>query len=286
LKAVVQAPPREAGINFANWNWKVVRKFVEQHFGRRLSRSSCLNYLHRLGFVLKRPKKRLVKAKAALREAFVVWYMLLLSQAQRRGAKIFFADEAHFRADADLRGKWVLRGQPALVDSTSPRRGEKASYYSAVCLETGEVEAMALTGNSNAETTATFLRQLREKHPEPLVVIWDNAPAHRGEPIREYLRTPDLNLQLAALPPYSPDFNGDEAIWDWIREEVTANTCLETKARVRQKVDEFFRGLAKRTAEVKQRCRTQLQSRADALKLLTALQSIQTKHVDSTLALV
>ena len=73
------------------------------------------------------------------------------------GAKIFFADEAHFRADAELRGKWVLRGEPALVDSSSPRYGEKASYYSAVCLETGEVEWMELEGNSNSGTSAAFL---------------------------------------------------------------------------------------------------------------------------------
>ena len=35
------------------------------------------------------------------------------------------------------------------MDSSSPRYGEKASYYSAVCLETGEVEWMELEGNSN-----------------------------------------------------------------------------------------------------------------------------------------
>ena len=286
MKTAVQAPPREAGIDLANWNWKVVREFVHRHFGRRLSRSSCLNYLHRLGFVLKRPKKRLLKAKAAAREAFVACYAQLRREAEARGAKIFFADEAHFRADADLRGKWVLRGQPALVDSTSPRWGEKASYYSAVCLETGEVEVMALVGNSTAETSTTFLRQLRGNHPEPLVVIWDNGPAHRGQPIREYLRTPNLNLQLAALPPYSPDFNGDEAIWGWVREEVTANTCLGTRAIVQEKVGEFFHGLADRTAEVKQRCRTELQARADTLRLPAAQSFIETNHVGSTLALV
>ena len=70
----------------------------------------------------------------------------MASQAQESGERIFFTDEAHFRADAELRGKWVLRGEPALVDSTSPRYGEKASYYSAVCLETGEVEWMELDG--------------------------------------------------------------------------------------------------------------------------------------------
>ena len=88
----------------------------------------------------------------------------LREETQRTGAKIFFVDEAHFRADAELRGKWMLKGESALVDSSSPRRGEKASYYLPVCLETGEVEWMELEGNSNAGTSETFLRQLRERH--------------------------------------------------------------------------------------------------------------------------
>ena len=163
----------------------MVRRFVEERFGLSLCRSSCLNYLHRLGFVLKRPKKRLVKADPVRREAFVSEYAALTAAARRTGVKIFFADEAHFRADADLRGKWVLKGEPALADSTSPRRGEKASYYSAVCLETGEVEVMELEGNSNSTTSAAFLRQLRARHYEPLTVIWDNSPAHRGDALRD-----------------------------------------------------------------------------------------------------
>ena len=145
----------------ANWNWKVVRLFIEQRFSHQLCRSSCLNYLHRLGFVLKRPKKRLLKADADKRAAFVAAYARLRVEAQLMGAKIFFVDEAHFRAEAELRAKWVLRGEPALVDSTSPRLAEKATYYSGICLETGEVESMLATENCNAELSTAFLRQLR-----------------------------------------------------------------------------------------------------------------------------
>jgi transposase len=286
LKAAVQALPEKAGIDLANWNWKVVRRFVQERFGLSLSRSSCLNYLHRLGFVLKRPKKRLLKANEAQREAFVVAYAVLLAQAQQVEAKVFFADESHFRADADLRGKWVLKGEPALVDSTSPRWGEKASYYSAVCLETGEVEVMEIQGNSNAETSADFLKQLREKRTGPLTVIWDNAPAHHGDALRAYLATPGLGLRLVSLPAYSPDFNADEAIWDWAREEVTANLCLGTKAMAQEKLGSFFAQLAYRMEEVKQRCRTVLQALAEALPSTTQASSCHSTHVDSTLALV
>lgn len=260
----MQRPPREAGIPAANWTWKVVRRFVQETFGKRLARSSCFRYLHRLGFVWKRPKKRLLKADAGRRAAFVREYAALVEEAERTGAKVFFVDEAHFRADADLRGMWVLKGEPALVDSTSPRYGEKASYYSAVCLETGEVEVMALEGTSSAETSTAFLRQLRARHPQPLIVIWDNGPAHSGEAIRAYLRTPDLHLRLVRLPPYCPDYNADEPIWKWVRQEVTANTCFGTKAAVRQQVGVFFAGLADRADEVKSRCRTALHAAADA----------------------
>ena len=175
------------------------------------------------------------------------------------------------------------RGQ-ALVDSSSPRYGEKASYYSAVCLETGEVEWMELEGNSNAGTSAAFLTQLRQRHPGPLNVIWDNAPAHRGEAVREYLRTP--GLRLVNLPGYSPDFNADEAIWGWAREEATGNLCLGSKATVQERVGDFLAGLASRKDEVQRRCRTILQSRAEALRRASRPDSRYSPNVHPTLALV
>jgi transposase len=125
-------------------------------------------------------------------------------------------------------------------------------------------------GHSTAATSVSFLHQLRAHHAAPLVVFWDNAPAHGGDPIRAYLATPDLRLQLVRLPAYSPDFNAAEAIWAWVRDEVTANTCFGTAANVRAHVDPFFARLAARTDEVKQRCRTALQSRADALDAVRA----------------
>jgi len=119
---------------------------------------------------------------------------------------------------------------------------------------------MEIEGTSCAATSAAFLRQLRAAHPGPLVVLWDNGPAHSGDALRAYLATPGLRLRLVRLPAYSPDDNADEAIWDWIREEVTANVCFGTQAKVRAHVDAFFRGLTDRAEEVKTRCRTVLQA--------------------------
>ena len=265
LKAAVQRPSREEGIDLADWHWKVVWRFVSERFGLTLTRGNCLTYLHRRGFVVKRPTKRLRQADEATRAAFVAAYAALGQEATTSRAKQFFVNEAHVDADVDLHGTWVLKGSPALVDSTSPRYGEKARYSSAVCVETGEVEAMPLAGNSSAETSVAFPQQLRTHHTTPLMVFWDNAPAHGGDALRTYLTTPDLHPRLVRLPAHNPDFNADEHIWAWMREEVTANTCVGTADKVRAAVDPFFAGLAARIEEVKQRCRTGLQHRAEIL---------------------
>ena len=75
--------PAESGISLANWNWKVVCQYVSERFGISLSRSTCLNYLHHLGFAFKCPEKRLVKADEAKREAFVAEYAALWNEAYR-----------------------------------------------------------------------------------------------------------------------------------------------------------------------------------------------------------
>jgi transposase len=88
------------------------------------------------------------------------------------------------------------------------------------------------------------------------------------------------------LPGYSPDFNPYEAIWDWIREEVTANTFFGTATKAREKVDALFVGLAARTTEVMQRCRRELQAQADQLLLIASQASVEIDHVDLIMRLV
>ena len=117
----MQYLPAEAGLDLANWNWKVVHRSVWERFGLSLCRSSCLTYprLHegRLcaawDLPSSVPSSGCLKADDEKRETFVAAYAALREEAVGSGAKIFFADEAHFRADAELRGRWVLRGEPA-----------------------------------------------------------------------------------------------------------------------------------------------------------------------------
>ena len=68
-------------MDLANWNWKVVHRFVWERFGLSLCRSCCLTCLRRLRFAFKRPKKRLLKADEEKRDAFVAAYAALREEA-------------------------------------------------------------------------------------------------------------------------------------------------------------------------------------------------------------
>ena len=102
LKGVMRQAPATSGMALANWRWKRVRQFVSERFSVSLSRSSYLNYLHRLGFAFKRAKKLLAKADDKKGDGFVAEYAALREESGRAGARILFADEAHFRTGADL----------------------------------------------------------------------------------------------------------------------------------------------------------------------------------------
>ena len=138
----------------------------------------------------------------------------------------------------------AIAGTTGAVGLHQSAAGGESHYYSVVCLETGNLELMGLEHNSNAATSAAFPWQRRARFDEPLTVIWDNYPAHRGDVLRAHLVTPELRLRPVNLPRYRPDFNADEAVWGWVRQQVTANLCLGTRPAVQDKVADFFARLA------------------------------------------
>ena len=117
-------------------------------------------------------------------------------------------------------------------------------------------------------------------------MICDNVPAHRGEEVRECLASPGLGIELANQPGYSPDFNADGAIWGWAREEATGNLCLGSREAVQERVGKFLAGLTSRKDEVRRRCRTVLQSRAESLLRDSRPESPHPANAHPTLALV
>ena len=71
------------------------------------------------------------------------------------------------------------------------------------------------------------LRRLRAEVPDrELLVVWDGAPYHRAKAVQEVAC--ELGITLMPLPGYSPDLMPVEALWRWLREDVTYHHCHAT----------------------------------------------------------
>lgn len=129
-----------------------------------------------------------------------------------RPFKLFFQDEARFGRINNVSRCWVNGKDRAVVAQQMIR--EYIYAYTAVCPETGETVSLIMP-YSNTEIMGIFLKEVSEQQKNNrILMILDGAGWHKSN----LLQIPE-NIQLYSLPPYSPELNPVEHIWDYIREQ-------------------------------------------------------------------
>lgn len=115
---------------------------------------------------------------------------------------------------------WYQKGKEPVIKTTGERK--KKSFYGALNLKTGKVHTYTCDWE-NQEETVVFLKKLRQRYPKrKILLLWDGAPWHKGDRIREYLRR-TKNLELVKFPPYSPELNPQEHVWKEVRKNISHN---------------------------------------------------------------
>jgi transposase len=71
-----------------------------------------------------------------------------------------------------------------------------------------------------------FLQEVSRRHPErDILMFMDGAACHKS---RETTLSIPENIHIEILPPYSPDCNPTENIWDEMREKFFRNTVYDS----------------------------------------------------------
>ena len=132
-----------------------------------------------------------------------------------------FQDEARFGRLSDPRRCWAPWPQRPLVKKALIR--EYVYAYAAVTPADGQLEWM-LGSKMDTMTMNVFLQQVSAHHSSEFVVmVLDGAPSHRSA----QLEIPE-NMVLLRLPPYSPELNPVELVWDELREKEFANKVFDS----------------------------------------------------------
>ena len=231
------APPVAGADPAPRWTLRRLVGWVREKFGRSCCRETIRAALHRLKLSWKKAKKLLGRADPERRQAFVERIQDLLAGAQRDRHLLVYLDEAHIHQDADLGYGWADRGRRLWVASPSPRLSDKLSFYGLYLYNEGQVRLWPYA-RANGEHTIDVLRRLRTEWPEDkLIVVWDGASYHRACVVREAAEA--LQIDLVPLPGYSPDFMPVEALWRWLREDVTYHHCHPTAEDLSRRVTAF-----------------------------------------------
>lgn len=112
---------------------------------------------------------------------------------------------------------WARRGsRPAAIRQTEYKW---AYLWAAVEPASGQMAAM-ITPDVNTDRMSQFLDGLSSMldADDLAVVVLDNAGWHRAKA----LKVPS-NLVLLPLPPYAPELNPVERLWQWLRSHHLAN---------------------------------------------------------------
>jgi transposase len=214
---------------------------VKTQFGHRCCRETIRRALHRLKLSWQKAHKLLGRAKPEQREAFVARIGPLLDGARDEHHQVVYLDEAHIHQDVDLGYGWGERGQRFHVASSSPGLKAKVSFYGLYLYNEGQVRIWPYDRASGTHTI-DVLRRLRAEIPTgTLIVLWDGAPYHRAKAV--WSAAASLNITLMPLPGYSPDLMAVEALWRWLREDVTYHHCHATAEDLIRRVAAFEAGV-------------------------------------------
>lgn len=229
LVATVQdSEPCDHALPGYGWSLKKLRCWVKQVWQQEVSRNVLRQILKQNDLSWKKCQKLLKKANPAKRQAYIAAFHAQFEQLCQEQIRIIYIDEAHFHRDLDLGYTWATVGKPVWRASDSPRLAERINWYGAYDFLAGQC-LLWQDGACNGEQTIQFLHRFKAwlgDSQRPVVIIWDNAPCHRAQPVQAAATA--LGLTLLPLPGYSPDLNPIEGLWKWMREEVTHLHCYPT----------------------------------------------------------
>ena len=210
--AVTLKNPMQYKFEFALWTRGMIRTVIKERFGIQLSLASVGRLLAQLGLTCQKPLMRAFQQNPALVEKWLRdEYPKIRARAKRLGAEIFFGDEAGVRSDFHSGTTWAPKGKTPVVRVTGARFG--FNMISAVSPK-GQMRFMVVQGKVAAKQFCEFLRRLVFKSERPIFLILDGHPVHRSAKVKQLVESMKDKLQLFYLPPYSPELNPDEWVWN------------------------------------------------------------------------
>lgn len=201
------------------WTAKAFHGYISDAYQVECSYETVVRFFHKQGFALKTPQPWSDKQDEELRDRFIEDLKELISQPD---VDIWFTDESGFEGDPRPRKRWDKKGRKTRVTKNGGHL--RMNVIGMVCPRTGQFFAIEAS-HSDSETFQAFLSEANKTvtfQRTKNVLIMDNASWHKRKSTNWH------GWQPKYLPPYSPDLNPIERIWNimkarWFNNHVCKN---------------------------------------------------------------
>jgi transposase len=240
IQQALQSPPSDFGLPKAFWDVPQLKQYIEAAFGmvyetdrsyHFLLKFSNLSFKYPDTFDRRRDDSFVVKRMAEIKSEIKPLF-------HDDRWDIFTVDEVRMEQEAITRRAWLQKGERTVLKVN--RDKEAQSYIGFLNQKTFGCELHELAWQ-NQQTVLEALEQFLVSHPDKLIcIIWDNASFHRGKEIRAALakRQTLERVHLIPLPPYAPDNNPIEHVWNTAKQAVS-NIQHESFEQTKKAFKEF-----------------------------------------------
>ena len=238
----VRRPPSEQGIPADFWDVPRLAGWMHEHFNVEYrSRSSYHRRFHMAELSFHRPvgvdRRRAPEAEIEARMEQIHAEIAGIAGRRRDGREedegrretgkradgegkgcedvmVVSADEVGTWHEAIIRRAWCKRRVRTRIRVDRERQSQK--YIGFLHESDGRVDLMRLD-RCNTDSVVKALTELTLKYPDKtIVVVWDNAGWHKSSTLLAQTEKgkPLERVQFINLPPYSPDKNPIEKVWN------------------------------------------------------------------------
>lgn len=227
LNAVVLKPASSFGYETDFWTCRRLIQVVKQNLDIVISQPTMWRLLRDMGLTYQKPERRYFEASDAERKKWIRHQVPRIKAAVvKYRAILYFQDESNISLTAILARTWAPMGDTPIQRVTGNRGGVAA--MSAIT-SAGQLVFRLHQKRITSIEMIDFLAQLLRHHKgRNLIVVMDQAPPHTSKTTVSFIKE-HHNLHVFYLPPYSPDWNPDEQVWNHLKHEELKGHQAKTK---------------------------------------------------------
>jgi len=137
---------------------------------------------------------------------------------------LYVADETAIKTEANNRRTWSPIGQPPLVEKNGLKEGLKLIGATEITKQYDSiVDVYPYKTTITSDHFTVFLQHLLDSNRgKKVYLVLDNAKIHKSNTVKAFVKGYHKYLKLIYLPPYSPELNPQENVWNLFK------SCIHT----------------------------------------------------------